>query len=450
MLDLHHLRAGAWRGLDRLRLGLARPDALLSHSFLGLLSGVLTGVVIIGFRLAVEGTQQLVLPEHGENYEALSAAARLFLPLIGALLIAGLFFFCGGGIRMLGVANVLERMEYHQGRMSLRGFFLQFLGAAIAIVSGHSVGREGPHVHLGASSGSLLGQCVGAPSGSIRMLVACGTAAAISASFNTPLAGVVFALEVLMLEYRVASFIPIILASVSADAVYIVLFDNYPTFDIPPFVLLSLPDLMPVVGLSIAAGLLSATYTEALERVGRVAKPLALPARLILAGAIAGVCALLVPEVMGLGFDSLSALLQAHLAWDFLLMLLLVKLIATTASIGLGIPGGTIGPALFMGAILGNLTAVTTAAITGASAVPVSFYVLLGMGVMMGASLLAPLAALTAIVELTHNPGVILPGMLAIIIAVLVSHKGFGKHSLFITILRANGLDYRADPVSQT
>ncbi|EIC22291.1 chloride channel protein [Thiorhodovibrio frisius] len=433
--------------LDRMRLQIARPDALLWHALFGILTGLTTGVVIIGFRLAVEGTQALMLPHHGENYEALSIAARLLLPLGGALLIAAVFLRFSNGIRVLGVARVLERMEYHQGHLTLRGFVLQFVGAAVAIVSGHSVGREGPHVYLGASGGSLLGQLLELPNNSIRIMVACGTAAGIAASFNTPLAGVIFALEVLALEYSIATFIPIILAAASADWLFVSVFGANPFFEVPPAVVGSVADLMPVILLGIAAGMVSAAYTQAVQSIAGAAKALPFFWRLMLAGVIAGLCGALMPEVMGLGFDSLGQLLKEHLAWEFLLMLLAMKLMATSASIGLGIPGGTIGPALFMGAVIGNLTALVAAPFLDASAVPASFYVLLGMGAMMGASLLAPLAGLTAIVELTHSPGVIMPGMLAIIIAALVSYKGFGKDSLFITMLRANGLDYRINPL---
>lgn len=435
--------------LDRLRLSIAHPDALLWHSLLGILTGLATGVVIIGFRLAVEGTQALMLPLHGENYEALSIITRGLLPLAGALLIGAIFLRYSAGIRVLGVARVLERMEYHQGHLTWRGFLLQFIGAAVAIVSGHSVGREGPHVYLGASSGSLLGQLVELPNNSIRIMVACGTAAGIAASFNTPLAGVIFALEVLGLEYSIATFIPIILAAASGDWLFVTVFGANPLFDVPPAIVGSVADLLPVVLLGIAAGTISAVYTQGVQSIASAAKPIPFFWRLVLAGMTAGICGALVPQVMGLGFDSLTRLLETHHAWDFLLILLAVKLLATSASIGLGIPGGTIGPALFMGAIIGNLTAVGAAQFMDASAIPVSFYVLLGMGAMMGASLLAPLAGLTAIVELTHSPGVIMPGMLAIIIAALVSYKGFGKDSLFVTMLRANGLDYRVNPLTR-
>jgi hypothetical protein len=132
------------RALESLRLRLSRPDALFWPALLGLLTGLSAGIVIVAFRLAVEGSQGMMLPGHGENYEALPVALRLALPLVGSLLIGILFVRFANGIYVLGVARVMERMEYHQGHLTLRGFIMQFVGAAIAIVSGHSVGREGP------------------------------------------------------------------------------------------------------------------------------------------------------------------------------------------------------------------------------------------------------------------------------------------------------------------
>ena len=178
--------------LDESRIHLARPDALLPLAFLGLLTGLLAGGVIVLFRLFVEGVQDAILPGSGsENYEALSGWGRLLLPLLAAVLLAAMFRWVAQGITLLGVAGVMERMAYHQGRFPTRGFLLQFFGAAFAIIGGHSVGREVPHVYLGASSGSLLAQHLGLPNNVTRALVGCGAAAGIAASFNTPLAGVV-------------------------------------------------------------------------------------------------------------------------------------------------------------------------------------------------------------------------------------------------------------------
>ena len=433
--------------LEWLRIRLAHPEALFWNVLLGLVTGLITGAVIVIFRLVVEGSQAAMLPGNGENYEALPVWLRLSLPLAGALLIALIFWRFAKGTYVLGVARVMERMEYHQGHFERRELVMQFLGAAIAIVSGHSVGREGPHVHLGAASGSLLGQFLKLPNNSIRIIVVCGTAAGIAASFNTPLAGVIFALEVLALEYRIAAFMPVMLAAVSADTVSFAAFGSAPAFQVPPFQLSSLDDLLPVAVLGLLAGVVSVIYIQSLQTVAELGHRLGFFWRLTVAGALAGLFGALAPEVMGIGYDTQATLLTQQAPWLFLVTLLVFKLLATSTSIGLGIPGGTIGPALFMGAILGNLVGGLAAAVGVIDASDTSFYALLGMAAMMGASLQAPLAALTAVLELSHTPAIIMPGMLAIILAALTSREVFGKDSMFVTMLRANGLDYRTNPV---
>jgi len=181
---------------DRLRLRLARVDDLPKLSVLGVIAGLMSGAVIVAFRLCIESAQRGFLPEaNPENYEALWPPLIVVLPAGGGLLLGLLFHFAGKGSSVrVGVVHVMERLAYHQGYLPARNAVLQFVGAAVSIVSGHSVGREGPGIHLGATSGSALGQWLGLPNNSIRTLVGCGTAAAIAAGFNTPLAGVILTL----------------------------------------------------------------------------------------------------------------------------------------------------------------------------------------------------------------------------------------------------------------
>jgi H+/Cl- antiporter ClcA len=437
--------------LEALRLHVARPDALIQLAVLGLLAGLLSGAVIVGFRLLVEGSQEAILPGQGaENYEALPGWARLLLPLLGGVLLALLFRWGADGLYRLGVPRVMERMAYFQGYLTARGFVLQFVGAAIAIVSGHSVGREGPHIYLGAAASSLLGQRLSLPNNSIRTLVGCGTAAGIAASFNTPLAGVVFALEVVMMEYTVASFIPVIVAATSATALSVAVFGPEPAFSMPPLAPFNLGEIPAVLLLGLVAGGLSALYVHLLQRIAERSAAVPIWWRMLLAGMVVGVCALAVPQVMGIGYDSVNLALLGQLGAGTLLLMVTFKLLATSACVGLGVPGGTIGPALFMGAGLGSLAGMLAAELYPGMQSPVSLYALLGMGAMMGASLQAPLAALTAMVELTHSPGIVMPGMLAVVVAGLTASELFRKESLFHAMLKASGMDYAANPVMQT
>jgi H+/Cl- antiporter ClcA len=344
----------------------------------------------------------------------------------------------------------MERLVYHQGYLSLRSFLLQFFGAAVAIISGHSVGREGPHVFLGAASGSLLGQRLSLPNHSIRTLVGCGTAAGISASFDTPLAGVIFALEVVMMEYTLASFIPIMLAAVSANSLSLLAFEGERVFKAGTLHFASLPELLFILLLGIAAGLAATAYVQLIEIISDRSQRLPFWIRTTLGGALVGLIALWMPQVMGIGYDTVNQILLGELALSLLALLLLAKLFATAASIGLGIPGGTIGPALFIGAIVGGMIAPLPGLLFEGEVSEPGVYAIIGMGAVMGAALQGPLAALTAVIELTRNPDIIMPGMLAIVVASLISSEVFGKASMFHTLLQATGLDYHTNPVMQS
>ncbi|MCG8024100.1 MAG: chloride channel protein [Candidatus Thiodiazotropha endolucinida] len=443
--------AGIVNWLDRLRLQLSRHDALLILSVLGLICGFVTGIVIILFRLLVESSQAAILPGGGvENYEALHPLMRFLLPILGGLMLGLIFLRFAKGLHVLGIPRVMERLIYHQGHISLRGFMLQFFGAAIAIISGHSVGREGPHVFLGAASGSLLGQYLSLPNNSIRTLVGCGTAAAISASFDTPLAGVIFALEVVMMEYTLVSFIPIMLAAVSANSLSLIVFEGQRVFDIAIIQLGSLHELIFILLLGLVAGTASAAYVSLIQFISDKTQNMAFWLRNAAAGVLIGLIALAVPEVMGIGYDTVNQLLLGELGFYFIVILVVMKIVATAVSIGLGIPGGTIGPALFIGAAVGGIIALLPGLVFEGQVSDPGVYALIGMGAVMGAALQAPLAALTAIIELTHNPEIIMPGMLAIVIASLVNSELFGKSSMFHTLLEATGLNYHTDPVMQS
>ncbi len=429
---------------------LSRADALLSLALLGLVSGILAGGVIVLFRFAVEGTQAGFLPQGlPENYEALPPLLRLLLPIAGGLLIGFIFKWAAGGQHVLGVARVMERLTYHEGHHTLRGFVLQFVGAAVAIISGHSVGREGPHIFLGAASSSLLGQRFSLPNNSIRTMVGCGVAAGIAASFNTPLAGVVFALEVVMMEYTLASFTPVILAAVSADAIAIAVLGPDSAFVVPVIKLGSLAEMPQLFVLGLVEGAAAASYIYLLQLFARASQSIEFYWSTTLAGLIVGICGLLVPEVMGIGYDTVNSALLGELGLGVLLGMVLLKLLATSASVGMGIPGGLIGPTLFIGATLGGLVEILISGLFPGMESGTGLYSLLGMGAMMGATLQAPLAALTAIMELTRNAEDILPSMLVITVAGLTASELFRQESIFVTLLKANGMDYKTNPIMQ-
>ncbi|MGM0593812.1 MAG: chloride channel protein [Pseudomonadota bacterium] len=432
------------------QLRLSRADAVLELSLLGLLSGVVAGIVSILFRLIIESLQTGYLTGPPGSFETLDALWRFALPVIGGLLIGLMLHWVRAEHRSVGVVHVMERLQYQQGRMPLGNALVQFIGGLLALVTGHSVGREGPGVHLGVAASNLPAQALKLPNNSLRVLAACGTAAAIAASFNTPLAGVAFAMEVLMFEYTVAAFAPVLLAAVSATVLSQLVFGSDLAFSIPALSLGGLDELPYVLLMGLLIGLLAGGFIRLLRTSSQISAPLPFWLRGLLAGLLVGAVGFFLPAVMGIGYDTVNRLILGEVALWLMFALIGLKLVVSTVSVGLGIPGGLIGPALVVGAATGGAFAWLAHHWGLMEASSTAFYVLLGMGAMMAGTLQAPLAGLIAILELTGNPNVIFPGMLAVIAATLTSGQVHGRESMYLAMLRATGRDYRNDPIAQS
>ena len=437
--------------LEKLRLKLAEVDALPQLALLGVCSGFVAGGVILLFRLVIETAQTGFLPSaNPENYEALPMLWHFTLPVLGGLCIGILFQLMPKDSVQIGVVHVLERLFYHQGHLPLKNFLLQFIGAAISIVSGQSVGREGPGIHLGAASSSFVGQVLRLPNNSMRILVACGAAASIAASFNTPIAGVIFAMEVIVMEYTLAGFTPVILATVSATVLMRSVYGDDPAFIVPPLQLGSMSELPIIIIMGVIIGALSALFILLLQTTTRYTAKLPIWQKTTLAGLLVGVLAIPTPQIMGIGYDTVNMAMAGQIALLTLGAIIGAKLLATSIGIGCGLPGGLIGPLFVIGAAAGGVMGALAQWIFGADASSAGFYAMIGMGAMMGATLQAPLAALMALLELTVNTHIILPGMLAIVTAGITSSQLFNKQGVFLLLLKAKGLDYRDDPIAQS
>lgn len=423
------------RGLEKLRLLLSSQEALGPLVAMALITGICAGAVTVAFRIASEWPAGffLAIPD---RYESLPPHWRFGLPVMGSLILGGVYHLLQARRRQVGVVYVLDRLHNHQGQMPVQNALLQFFAGATALVSGHSVGREGPAVHLGATSGSWVGGRLKLPHNSMRSLLGCGVAAAIAASFNTPLAGVVFAMEVVMLEYSVAGFLPVMLAAVAGSAIAQLAFGNQPAFNVPAIQMNSLAELPVLFLCALVIGTLSALFIRAQRLLVRQQyRPPML--RFLVVGLVTGTLGIWVPEILGAGYDTLEMAMLGELGLTALAIIVAAKLVATAVGSGLGIPGGVIGPSLFLGACMGGIAGGLTNLWLGEYTASPGFYAMVGMAAMMAALLNAPLAALLAILELTYNPNVLFPGMMMIVVACLVSRHFFGTESIFQETLRA-------------
>ena len=426
---------------------LALSDNQLGLAVLALLAGIASALVITLFRLAIAWPLEVFLPMASEDdYEALSAVTRVALLLGGGLLLILLFQPMTPEQRSVGVTHVLMRMERHQGYMPKTNLLLQWFAAAIALLSGHSVGREGPAIHLGAGTASQLGQAAGVAHHRLRILAGAGVASAIAASFNTPMAGVIFAMEVVLLEYNLRGFIPIILASVAGAVISQMVFGADTAFDVPPLAMHSLVELPYVIALGLICGLLATGFIYLTTRL-QTLNPYPLWAKWGGLTLTTAAIAWWLPGILGIGYDTVNAALAGNVAIGLFAGLLVGKLVLAAWAAAVGFPAGLIGPTLFMGALVGGILGKLSLLWVPDYPVEIGFYVMLGMGAMMGAVLRAPLAALVALLELTANPHIIMPSMLAIVIATLVASEIFRQPSIFQAQLGNNGLYQPPHPV---
>jgi len=435
---------------ESIRIRLASLDSLSALAALGFICGILAGGVVVLFRLFTESS--FILWHSGDamgDFEATPWWFKLFLPTLGGILVGIILHKVGKHYRQVGTGHVLERMTFHQGYLNWRNALVQFLIGGLTLATGQSVGREGPGIHLGSTSGSWLGQRMKLPNNSIRILVGCGTAAAISASFNTPLAGVIFAMEVVMMEYTVSSFIPLILSSVSAAILSRIVFGNNVAFTVPSLDLHSLWEIPNFVLLGLIIGSIASTFIKGTIVVSARAKSWSIWLKCSVAGTCVGLIALVAPQIMGVGYDTVNAALHGHLTLNILIIAFSGKLLATIICSGLSLPGGAIGPSMFIGAMVGGILGSIAVMLIPGYTTDYAFYAMVGMATMMSAILQAPLAALMALLELTNNPNILLPGMIAVVVSNLVVTQFFKLPSILHAQLKARGLELRVNPLSQ-
>ena len=410
------------------------PELIL----LGLGTGLITALLIVLFRWLLELPEILLAGfTNTASLAELPSHWRFIIPLSGAVLLWAYWRRQPSDSRRVGITHIHERLSHHHGDLPMRNLINQLIGAALSLGTGQPVGREGPAVHLGAALSSWLGSRLGLPSSMQRLLVGCGSAAAIAALFNLPLAGILFAMEVVLLGYNLIGFTAIIISAVSADFVTQMILGKPESIILVTDQLalyLELP-LLLLLSLLIASGGWIFQQTQ-IFCVGLT--QLSLSSRLLIAGTLVGLVAQIFPEVLTPVHTVTLDTLSGNLALSQLFGYTLVYLCLTPIVLGLGIPGGVIGPALALGALLGALIS-WLFNVLGATT-ELSVYALIGMAAMMSAVIHAPLAALIAVFELSSDTHTLGAAMLVIVGSDLIMRAGFGKPSIFERLLASQGL----------
>ena len=424
-------------------------------ALMALLVGGLAGYAAAGFRLLIGWIQYLF---YGAEAEKLYSTA-LYLPWWQVLLapaacglLVGLFirYLMPNG-RPQGVADVMESAALHEGRMPLRHVALASLANAASIGGGASVGREGPVVLLGAGLASAVGKRLGFSRGNMLTLLGCGVASAVAASFNAPLAGALFALEVVVGHYRLKAFAPVVMASVTGTIVSRIHFGDFPAFIKPQYTLVSFWEFPAFALLGVTAAIAAVAMMGAIIAVHYGARHSRVPAwgRPAVAGLAVGAIALLFPQVLGVGYEATDRALNGEFGLWLLFGIIVAKIAATGLSIGGGFGGGVFSPSLMLGAMVGAAFGTVAASIFPELASDRGAYTLVGMGAVSGAVLGAPISTILIIFELTGDYKVTLGVMFAVVIASVIARAVFGR-SFFHWQLRQRGVIAEMDQAAQT
>lgn len=434
--------------MTQLKKRLALPQTSWQLCLLAAIGGFASALLVVLFIFAIEGIQLLFLNEK-DDYNSLTSLSRFQLPIIGAVVI--LFFAWLTGYKYIrsGIPFVLHRLKIANGVIPLRNTINQFIGSVVALSAGFSVGREGPAVHLGAACSSYIGNKLNLPYNAIRSLSACGIAAGIAACFNTPIAAVLFVMEVILREYKVHIFIPVMIAAIVGSLTTSSIFGPTHEFGYFTAITLTTDHYLTLTLLGIVLGVIAYAFNRYLILVIKHSARFHIVPRILTAAFITGALGYAVPYAMGTDLSAINFSLQNNLELQLLLGLLVAKVVMTIMALGLGIPGGIIGPILGIGAIAGTCGSVI-AMYFMAGNISASDFALMGMAGFMAATLNAPLAALLCVVELSNQIEIIVPAMIVITSACISSGQFFGNRSIFILQLEIQGLAYRRPPIEKS
>ena len=436
------------KSLSELRKRLALPRTSWQLCLLAAIGGTASALLVVLFTLSINAIQSFYLSQK-DDYTSLDALSRFELPIVGGLVILFFAWLTGYQYLRAGIPFVLHRLKVANGIIPFRNTVNQFFGSVIALASGFSVGKEGPAVHFGAACSSYIGNKLNLPFNTIRTLSACGIAAGISACFNTPIAAVIFVMEVILREYKVHIFIPVMIASLIGSMITSSIFGPAHEFEYFQKISLSFHHYPALILLGLVLGILAYGFNRYLVLIIKYSSNFHIAPRIMLAAFITGTLGFFVPFAMGTDLSAISFALENNLHFQLLLGLLFAKILMTITALGLGIPGGIIGPIIGIGAIAGTCISVLVSGYLPGEHLA-GDYALMGMAGFLAATLNAPLTALLTVVELSNQLEIVIPAMIVIATACVFSGQFFKNRSIFIMQLEQQGLEYRKPPIEKS
>ncbi len=411
---------------DRLK-SLFRPTEIKKLAVLSVAVGAVCGFSAFVFIKAMSGLYQLFFADQDVLYGGFSFPHLwiILIPAIGGLIIGPLVYYFAPETKGHGVPEVMLAVAKGGGRIRFRVGFIKAIASVICIGMGGSAGREGPIVQIGSSIGSAFGQWFKIPPDLLKMLVACGAAAGISATFNAPIAGVIFAMEIILREFAARAFSIVVLASVTASVVSRSLLGEAAFFHVPTYKLYSAWELLFYILLGCLAALVGRLFVWILYYFEDVFESIRFPDILkpALGGLLLGLIGYYLPQVFATGHSTIEAALSAQLPITLLIVLIFAKIVGTSLTLGSGGSGGVFAPSLFMGAVLGDAFGLFMNQAFPNIAIQPGAYALVGMSAVFAGATLAPITAIIVIFEMTHDYGIILPLMSAVVASSLISYS---------------------------
>lgn len=393
----------------------------------------------IGFRELIEFFHQLILVDGvawlGSPYALPVCTAG------GAFVVGVIVLRWAPEARGHGVPEVMAAVVTKGGRIRPRVVVVKALASAVCIGSGGSVGREGPIVQIGSALGSSLGQMFRMSEEQMKVLVGCGAAASISATFNAPLAGALFALEVILGDFTVSTFSPIILSSVLANAFTRYLVGAETAFLVPDYHLVSFYELFLYAGLAAIAAAVSVGFVRLLYKFEDIFRDWAISEYIkpVIGGIGIGIMGIFLPQVLGVGYEAITDVIHNRADLMLVVVLLLMKVLATSLTLGSGGSGGVFAPSLFIGAMLGGTYGYGVHTVLPDLTAQPGAYALVGMAAVVAGTTHAPLTAMLILFEMTDNYLIMLPLMLATVISTLIAKRLYVE-SIYTLKLSRRGL----------
>ena len=448
LLFLRHFR----RQKMRLRTGLLW--------ILAILTGVAAAYGVILFRMAIDAVSMIAFGETEEMVASGAASLNFFrawmAPIVGGFVVACLLYLTqkNGWLtdaRTHGVPEVIEARAVREATITARSGLASAVISAISIGSGASAGREGPAVHIGATIASIIERHFNFSAKDARTLLGCGAAAAVSASFNAPLAGVLFALEVVLGNYALSVFGPIAAASAAAAMITHIHLGDFPAFPAPHYDVASALDIPLSALLGIFCGLIASTFLVVTRRFTEGARILAerykTPFYMLppIAGVIVGLIGAFQPEIFGVGYEAVTRTLNGEYTIKILCGLLALKLFATAVTLSCRFGGGVFSPGLVIGVFAGAAFGGTLGVILPDASAGPAYYAMIGMGAMSGAIIGAPISTTLIVFEMTGDYTMTMSLMVAVALATMLVQT-LAEKSFFHWQLSRRGYDVSEGP----